>query len=462
VIAALEKLRQRVAEDDLPFGLLLIAFAAFACILPAQADTFYHLRSGMEMWQSGALLTHERFAWTEYGRPLPNHWWLGQLAFYGLYALGGPVLLTVGAGALAFIAILLTWKLTQGRHEIRLILLLALVVTLPEWSVRPQVFSLFFCALAIRLVLQDRLELLPLLLLVWANMHAVVVLGIGVTGAALADAVLWDRSRLRRTALVFVASLVAPLLTPLGVRFWPWLFEAVRVSRALDLQEYRSALNLDGPNIGFWILVLALLIGLARSRGLEPQADRSTRLLVLMAVGLAVPAVTSTRNIPFFVLAVVPALSRLFPTRVSKRRRTASLAAWGMLTVATVTAIVVIMVKWTDGGVQLGWRPFTADARHAIERCRAPIYNGLYEGGQLIWFVPQHRVFVDGRVDVYPLDFLLRARSVDLYGNYRALFEDYGIRCAVVHPDSAVSAALRRDTYMRLTFRDEQWAVFER
>jgi hypothetical protein len=451
----------RFAEDDLPVVLLLIAFAAFACVVPAQADTFYHLRSGLEMWQSRSLLTHEIFAWTEYGKPLPNHWWLGQLLFYGLFAIGGPVLLTISAGALAFAALFLTWKLIHGSHEMRLISLLALGVTLPEWSVRPQVFSLFFCALAIRLVLQNRLVLLPMLLVVWANMHAVVVLGIAVAGAALMDAVIWDRTRLWRTTLVFVASLMAPLVTPLGLQFWPWLFEAVHVSRALDLHEYRSALSPDSSSIGFWILALALLAGLARRGVAAIQADRSTRLLMLMAFALSLPAATSIRNIPFFALAAVPALSRLFPTRdVAGRRKPATVVAWAMVIAAAALAVAAVVLRWSGGGTQLGWRPFTAEARAAIERCPAPIYNGLYEGGQLIWFVPRQKVFVDGRVDVYPLDFLIRARTVDLHGDYRSLFEDYGIRCAVLHPDSPLGAALSRDNRMRLAFRDNQWAVF--
>lgn len=457
-----QRLIRQLAEDDLPVALLLIGFAAFACIVPAQADTFYHLRSGLEMWQSRSLLTREVFAWTEYGKTLPNHWWLGQLLFYGLYAMGGPVLLTICAGALAFAAMFLTWRLVLGSHEMRLLALVALGLTLPEWSIRPQVFSLFFCALAIRLVLQNRLVLLPGLLVVWANMHAVVVLGVALAAATLIDAVIWDRPRVWRTTVVFVASLLAPLLTPLGRSFWPWLFEAVHVSRALDLQEYRSALSPNIVSIGFWILVLALLVGVVRRGLADIQVDRSTRLLVLMALALTLPAAASIRNIPFFALAAVPALSRIYPTRAATRRKPASVVAWNMVIAAVCLAVAAIALRWSAGGSRLGWRPFTSDARAAIERCPDPIYNGLYEGGQLIWFVPKHRVFVDGRIDVYPLAFLSRARSADLGGDYRALFDDYGIRCAVVRQDSPIAKALRRDDVMRLAFSDGHWAVFER
>ena len=41
-------------------------------------------------------------------------------------------------------------------------------------------------------------------------------------------------------------------------------------------------------------------------------------------------------------------------------------------------------------------------------------------------------MFVDGRVEAYPIPLLERSRQADLFGDYRGVFDDYGIRCAVV------------------------------
>lgn len=450
------------SEDDLPAGLLLVAFVAFACLVPAQADTFYHLRSGQEMWNSGSLLTRELFSWTQYGHPLPNHWWLSQLIFYGVYSLGGPILLTMVAGGMALLAILLSWQLARGSAEIRIALLVAFTGTLSEWSVRPQVFSLLLCALTIRLVRSDRLFLVPPLLVLWANLHAVVVLGVAVATIPVLDAALLDHTRLRRTLIVVFLSVAAPLATPLGVAFWPWLIKAVQVSRALDLQEYRPPLTPGMDSTMFWLLSLLLLGGLIWNRRRLLALDRPDRLVILTAIVLAPAAATSARNVPFYALAAIPALSYLIPTRVHTRHRPAGRVAWSMMTFAMAVAIAVVVVRWQNSGAALGWRPFTPQAIAAIESCPQPIYNGLYEGGQLIWFVPTHRVFVDGRVDVYPLDFLLSARNTDLRGDYQQLFSDYGIRCAVVRPDSVVERALASDASLRRIFRDGHWTVFVR
>ena len=105
--------RLSLSDDDVPIALLFLVLAAIACAAPAQADTFYHLRAGRAMWESGRLLDRELFSHVTYGEPHPNHWWLGQLAFYGLHALGGPVLLTLVAGGCAWWAVFSAWTLTR-------------------------------------------------------------------------------------------------------------------------------------------------------------------------------------------------------------------------------------------------------------------------------------------------------------------------------------------------------------
>jgi len=96
----------------------------------------------------------------------------------------------------------------------------------------------------------------------------------------------------------------------------------------------------------------------------------------------------------------------------------------------------------------------------AVRACPAPIFNTFAAGGTLLWFVPEQRVFVDGRMEAYPLDILERSRQADLYGDYESLFQDFGIRCAVVPSASPIADALRRDQWGQVRFSDTQWSVF--
>ena len=65
--------------------------------MPAQHDTWWLLRAGHDMWAAGHVLLTDTFSHTVYGAAWPNHEWLSELLFYGVYALGGLPLLTLAS-----------------------------------------------------------------------------------------------------------------------------------------------------------------------------------------------------------------------------------------------------------------------------------------------------------------------------------------------------------------------------
>jgi hypothetical protein len=451
-----------LSDDDVPLVLFLLVYMIFACVVPAQSDTFYHLRSGRAMWETGWFLEREAFSHTARGQPLHNHWWLSQLLFYGLYSVGGPVLLSAAAGVSAFLALYLSWRLVRGSVETRIVLMIAFMLVLSQWSVRPQVFSMLLLMLVIRLVLANRLAWISPLFLVWANAHALVVLGILAAAAVVLEALVWSRYRLRSAILLALAAAAAPMLSPLGLHYWPRVIETVRESRHLGIHEYRSAFAAGTHALGFWILLAALAIMVLRARRRLVQLTAGERVLLLTSGLFALAAMVSVRNVAFFALVAVPALSRVFPASSPRRPRPAAGPAVALLAVAIVIGGIFVVFRWRDGGVVLGWRPIGPAAIAAIRACPGPMYNGFNEGGVLMWFVPEQPVFVDGRVEAYPAEFLRRAVRAGLYGEYQDLFVKYGVQCAAVRTQSRMADALRIDKSMRLKFADEQWSVFER
>ena len=80
-------------------ALLFGAIAVAACLIPARADTYWHLRAGQEIRQTLRVPLDEHYSFTAAGRPWPNHEWLWQALSYGLYRAGGMPLLTAGGAA---------------------------------------------------------------------------------------------------------------------------------------------------------------------------------------------------------------------------------------------------------------------------------------------------------------------------------------------------------------------------
>jgi hypothetical protein len=450
------------SDDDLPVALMFVAMAALALVTPPQSDTWFHLRAGQEIWNSGSLITHERFSYTTAGRPWQNHEWLSQVLMYAVYAAGGPILLTLLAGGAAFLAVLWSFRLVRGSFETRLLLLLSLLVlTPPEWAVRPQALSLLIFMLSLHLVLRDRLGWMPPLIAIWANAHGVVLFGVLLAGVNLIEALVW--SHRGRSRALFIAGLcaAAPMASPLGWQYWPRVMQTVSEARALGIHEYRSGFEFAA--VPFWALLLALAAAAAWRARDFPRLDRADRILALAAAVLGLASAVSIRNAPFFALVAAPALSRLVVMRSTVPVvRPAGRATMSLLAASAAAAAVFVLYEWRDQGTHLGWTPVTSAAASAVRACPAPIFNTYAEGGALTWFVPEQPVFVDGRVEVYPVRFLEESRRVESSGDYTGLFDRYGIRCAVVGNGSAIDVRLRSDPGMRESFRDASLSVFVR
>jgi hypothetical protein len=252
----------------------------------------------------------------------------------------------------------------------------------------------------------------------------------------------------------------------LGLRSWSELVASIARSAANRIQEWQPT-SLPPAHLAFWGVAAFLLWQLARRwQRLQTPEDRVLASAALLALPFAV---RTLRNVPAFMMLAAPALTRLThripdervgsappastPVRAASRR-------WMLLAVSLV-AVIVVWSAWSTPWSMLGWTPISPQAAAAVRGCRPPLYNTYPDGGPLIWFVPEQRVFIDSRQDQYPIALIQAASRVEETGNYRELFERWAINCAALPPISPTVAALRRDGWHE-RFRDASWVVLER
>ena len=89
-----------LAFDQMAIGLLFVAFGVVGAFMPAQTDTFWHLRAGADIWRSGHVPRFDSYSYTATGAPYPDHEWLSQALMYAAYRAGGMRGLEIGAAAL--------------------------------------------------------------------------------------------------------------------------------------------------------------------------------------------------------------------------------------------------------------------------------------------------------------------------------------------------------------------------
>jgi hypothetical protein len=474
--------KQRAASSEsAAFWLPFLAAAVGACIMPASADTFWQLRAGQDIVAAGRISLVDHYSHTALGRAWPDHEWLWQVATYAVHSFGGIRLLTAFAAAFVLAALALAHRLSVGPWWTRMPLFLgAIALSRVHWDVRPQVFTMLALLTTLTLVTRRRVALLPLLFLLWANVHGGVVLGFLPLAAGVAVAA-WrgDRRLTIRLSVALLACAAATLATPLGTRLYPLVRESMERSRIDEVEEWAAVTSAPVVFAGFLLVAAPLVVGTVRAWRLLSSFE--DQVVVATALLFIPPAALVLRNVAPFALLALPAATRLIAA--SKSRRLAAITgavrraleddpdatpeavarhARRQIQVTAGLAATAVALAWWHPLEFSKWSPMGPSARAAVEACPAALFNEFDRGGYLIWFTPGKPVFIDGRQDPYPLDFLERAGRLGGDAGLRwNTFARYDIRCAALDPESPMVRTLVADGWGE-TYRDGQWVVLSR
>lgn len=431
--------------DRLAAALFFVAVAAAACLMPAQNDTWWHLRAGEDIWRAGGVPLRDTYSHTVYGTFWPDQEWLSEAIFYAIYRIGGLPLLTAAAATAAVATWAIVWRLTSASAWMRIALCaLAVVPASIAWSLRPHLLTLLLVAVTAWCLVRRRLWILPGLFLVWANLHGGFMLGLVCLGAGTVWSALNDRRHLRTWALVTTASALTTNLTPLGLSEWPEILGALLRIRQYPINEWQPPGLFEPLFAPFWAAAAALLFVIVKHR-----LWRSTDAfgpLAWSAAAILPLAVTASRNVPPFLVLAVPVLaSRVaLPEGLLARsgRHERPRLNMALLGAAAVVACATVVYAWRVPLARLRWDPLPPDAIAAVRACPDPLYNRWDEGGFLIWFAPDRKVFIDGRQDPYPPELVAAHIRAEVDGEYESLFARFGIRCAFLPNSSPVATRL--------------------
>ena len=458
----------RFGREQCQLCLLFVAIAAAACLMPAQTDTWWQLRSGEEMWHSGRIMLRDEFTHTVVGQRWPNHEWLSQIVFYAAYSLGGLPLLT----ALCAAAVTLAWVIvssltaTPGAPIFRVALVgLGAMLSSPAWSLRPQVLTLAFLATTLWIVVRRRcIWMLPPLFLVWANLHGAVALGgLVVVAATIAAAI--RRQQLMTWCVIAALCFLATAVTPLGPSLWFEIPGSLQRLQAYGVLEWQAPQFTRLSDLPFWLVVAAIVTIAVRYRKVVDSS--ATLTLTLSTALLCLLALRSSRHIPTFLIAAIPTLAALLPSSDSRRVQTVRavrprrIIDVAMLSMCAAGSVLFVAVAWSQPLPRLGWTPISPAVIAAVNGCPGRLYNRYDEGGYLIWFMKQRPVFMDSRQDPFPPELVIAHIDVERSGDYKALFNRYDIGCSLSVRGSPLAQSLRRDGWHE-SDAGAAWSVYQR
>ena len=497
-------------------------FAFFAAIgfsltLPLfDPDFWWHLASGRWMVQNGQLLQEDPFNFLQFpDEPAPwrsfilKQYWLSQVIFYATYKAAGFIGL-VALRALVHTAMFygayhLMRRAGGGRAVSIALVLLSYMVIVREIgyvATRPQMFTsmLFvFTLLVLERLRQGELwarYALPVMMLVWANLHGGYVIGVVTIGVYLFASVLM-RSGRRDMYISCAVAILAAMANPNGYGAVLSLLESLTnpgaASYVGSVVEQKSVFSYGGvAGVARRMPAFASLIAIsAASYVLAAIRFRRIRVeMLLLYLITLVMAYGSTRYIIFFCMAsIIATMNSISWVAEAIKERAGSRSAYKA--VALVISVMLILgmciVPATDGYARTAFRldkPYVDDMGGAVEFIRSNgltgrVYNDYTQGGYLIWqLYPGSQVFMDGR-GLYHEGFDLGRMVLDnpyllTPGTenmplYQSVTEKYGIDLAVLPGCDKVSGvlirlalALAQDPTWYVVYSDNEAIVFMR
>jgi hypothetical protein len=451
-------------EALLPVAVLMV-LAVMVGFMPLEADPdlWFHLADGERILRDGRVPEADPFSFTRAGQLWVPHAWLFDVGVALSWHRLGPRATEALMALPYMLTFVIAYHLLTARGVtplLALILCAGLVVAAGNTrGIRPQVISLLFCSVLLWTLVRHRhrpgllvVGVLPPLFLLWAQVHAACVMGLGVGVVWLVGRVVETLARGRwrqyRWEHAFLAaglglSALLVLLTPHAITHYRYVTLTMGLAfLQSQVSEWQApqALSLAVPDVYQYVLMLGLMSVLAYARRRTGLAE------LLVAFALLTLGFSAARHIPLACLGAVPLLADLLGSRGDHRPITCS-ASWNSLGITGAVIVVLLLVMWRF--------PTGIEARHArvepvrgvkaLEELRTDlrVFTTYNTGSYVLWAgLGRCRVFVDSRADVYGDQLLAEAFEVTCGRGWERAFDAWEVDAAVVERGDPLGAAL--------------------
>jgi hypothetical protein len=477
------KIKEKKITLLIYFILFSLFFLSFLSIKLWDYDFWWHIATGRYIVENHEIPSQDRFSYiTEYNRELfkstslrekflMRQYWLAQVIFYYIYTIFGPW------GIVTMRSLLLTltlWLVYKGLRKFGVPNLLSFSLLIPVFYVlhkytgeRPVLFS-FVLAVLVFLVIESFLKskgktiyFLPLVMLVWSNLHGGFALGVVFIGVYLTVEILkviLKKSELSKNKFyLFISlmalSLISSFLNPNGL-ITILMFQSKYQVFTASVQEYQPLLNFYVKKVFsidyslFFIIVLTVITLILRFMRMQLSH-------LILAIGLLIMSFLHQRYFVFSatvgIIIVGKEIGGLYRTWLSRYES----SKWKNFRTVLVSAMALFIlfsaVKTTLALADNIKKNFSGDhvintGRYAIEfieenRIPGRMFNTDAIGGYAIWrLYPWKQVFTDTRaIDIASLveyKAILAAKTLEKGKEllWERLLEMYNINFVVIEP----------------------------
>ncbi len=406
--------------------LVLVSVLVFVLSLRqlSDPDLGFHLKYGKWIVENLQVPESDRSTYTVTGHPYVDLHWLFQVVLFGVFIFTGYPGISIFVcllSMLLFLMLLLRQESLKIPVSISgIALLAAFLVIEPRISPRPEMFT--FCFLVSILLILDlyteyhknMLCLIPGIMLLWCNMHALFILGFIILAIYFFCSLLIKKKPDRLLLTWTLISFAVCLLNPYGIKGFVLPLELLTRFNPNNIynQHIQEFVPFFAQSQFFLrdylfmvMLAIAAMLMFFNSRNQKPHE-------IALLVFFGILAICSVRNIPLFVLIATPVISKQvcemsakFPTW----QKYLSLPVFYLMIILPLALIPRLCTNAyylgnnsfhkTGMGLNRSHLPIQAANFLIDKHLKGRILNSIGFGGWLSWTLPQP-IFIDGRLEV--------------------------------------------------------------
>ena len=464
-------------------------------LLNFDGDLPRHLLVGRLIRETREVPLTDTFSYRSVGFASIPHEWLSQVIF----SISNDLLGLSGAVLLAALIVTATWALviyeTNRRTGSLIAVLLASALGIAASMIhilpRPHLFTYLFTALwiiVLERVVSDKPKfwwLLPVLMLLWVNLHGMFVLGIIILGIYLVGSLLenpdrkWFTSPATKSLLLAgLFSVFATFCSPSGIQIWDAILSLGSNTYITSrIPEYQSA-DFHMPET--WPFLLLLLITIAAFARSTRKTPWTSILLTLAFAGIAI---YTSRMIPLFGIVVVPvsakAIGDLFGQELSssqlaktgKNINAINSSSNGFVWIVILLIGVIFLIRSRTaidpegkGNVfDGGFFPVQAVDWLNQNPPSGRMFNEFDWGGYLLLRLnPRQQIFMDGHTHIYGETLTREYETViSLADGWQEVLDSYQVEWAILRTDSRLARALENRNW-KIIYQDDTTTVLTR
>jgi hypothetical protein len=445
-------------------------------------DVWWHIKVGQDILRSHHWPTTDPYSFTVLGSPWIAYEWLGDVAIgfvakFGLQALDALLILLGGAIAtgLYYYASLCAKNSKAGFASATIVSIFAM----ENFNLRPQMFGFLFLVITLLVLEHFRqgrpkaLWILPPLFLIWINAHGSWIIGLGVILLTLVaglfnfdvgsvEGVRWTEKQRIQLELALLGSLAMIPLTPYGTQLATYPFMVA------------SSLPLNAENVIEWLpmpfdallgkLFLAVVVG---SFVLQTLYHFKFRLVQwVLCIGGAVMACLHVRFVLLFAPFFCPILAIMLARWLEQYHRDKDKF---VLNAVLMAGVAFAMVRYFPTQSQLEHAVETQSPVRAVNFLHShpvegPLFNNYRYGGYLIDNLPEHKVFIDGRGDLYEFGGVMGdyVQVVNVRPAAFSVLKFYGIRTVLLQQNEPLAVFLAEHPDWKRIYKDDISVIFVR